>query len=279
MLLFTIVFWIISLVLVSWVWSNSHKLTQGTIQLYLLLAAIGFIVGTLLYRTDFQALTLVEENGDTNYNVLVNLNSQAIGDKIRVVAGGPSPKTSSEPVPPNTGSSIKTYLVNLPQPFNDSSIQVKVALKGNICTSSGANTFDCSAQTNVSASRTFVVASSIAKGSSPGCADPLVALGSMVDNSNSTPLQIATVSSLGSNNLVIVVDPGTAMFTGTLGCQLVTTSPTDGLVVIQDMTDRPSWNSGYKGVPPRGVGTASLNTTVASSISINGARLKNRSRR
>ena len=274
MLLFTIVFWIISLVLVSWVWSNSHKLTQGTIQLYLLLAAIGFIVGTLLYRTDFQALTLVEENGDTNYNVLVNLNSQAIGDKIRVVAGGPRPKISTESTP--SGSSVKTYLVNLPTPLNDSSIQVKVALKGNMCASLGTNTFDCSAQTNVSASRTFVVASSIANSTSPGGTDPLVALGSMVDNSNSTPLQIATVSSLGSNNLVIVVDPETAMFTGTLGCQLITTSPTDGLVVIQDMTDRPSWNLGYKGVH---LGTASLNTTIANSMSINGARLKNRSRR
>lgn len=305
MLLFTIVFWIISLVLVSWVWSNSHKLSQRTIQLYLLLATIGFIVGTLLYRTDFQALTLVEENGDTNYNVLVNLNSQAIGDKIRVVAGGPSrsegspPRgaggptstTSTESTPPNQGppplgtpsgagwshgSSIKTYLVNLPTPLNDSSIQVKVALKGNMCTSSGVNTFDCSAQTNVSASRTFVVASSIASGTPTGGTDPLVALGPMVDNSNSTPLQIATVSSLGSNNLVIVVDPGTGMFSGTLGCQLITTSPTDGLVVIQDMSDRPSWNLGYKGVH---MGTASLNTTIANSMSINGARLKNRSRR
>ena len=276
MLLFTIVFWIISLVLVSWVWSNSHKLTQRTIQLYLLLATIGFIIGTLLYRTDFQALTLVEENGDTNYNVLVNLNSQAIGDKIRVVAGAPTPKTSTESTPPNHGSSIKTYLVNLPTPLNDSSIQVKVALKGNICISSGVNTFDCSAQTNISASRTFVVASSIASGTPAGGTDPLVPLGPMVDNSNSTPLQIATVSSLGSNNLVIVVDPGTAMFTGTLGCQLITTSPTDGLVVIQDMSDRPSWNLGYKGVH---MGTASLNTTIANSMSINGARLKNRSRR
>lgn len=290
MLLFTIVFWIISLVLVSWVWSNSHKLSQRTIQLYLLLATIGFIVGTLLYRTDFQALTLVEENGDTNYNVLVNLNSQAIGDKIRIVAGGPSrsegspPRgaggptstTSTESTPPNHGSSIKTYLVNLPTPLNDSSIQVKVALKGNMCTSSGVNTFDCSAQTNVSASRTFVVASSIASGTPAGGTDPLVALGPMVDNSNSTPLQIATVSSLGSNNLVIVVDPGTGMFSGTLGCQLITTSPTDGLVVIQDMSDRPSWNLGYKGVH---MGTASLNTTIANSMSINGARLKNRSRR
>jgi hypothetical protein len=276
MLLFTIVFWIISLVLVSWVWSNSHKLSQRTIQLYLLLATIGFIVGTLLYRTDFQALTLVEENGDTNYNVLVNLNSQAIGDKIRVVAGGPKSTTSTESTPPNHGSSIKTYLVNLPTPLNDSSIQVKVALKGNMCTSSGVNTFDCSAQTNVSASRTFVVASSIASGTPAGGTDPLVALGPMVDNSNSTPLQIATVSSLGSNNLVIVVDPGTGMFSGTLGCQLITTSPTDGLVVIQDMSDRPSWNLGYKGVH---MGTASLNTTIANSMSINGARLKNRSRR
>jgi len=291
MLLFTIVFWIISLVLVSWVWSNSHKLSQRTIQLYLLLATIGFIVGTLLYRTDFQALTLVEENGDTNYNVLVNLNSQAIGDKICVVAGGPTSTTSTESTPPNQGppplgtpsgagwshgSSIKTYLVNLPTPLNDSSIQVKVALKGNMCTSSGVNVFDCSAQTNVSASRTFVVASSIASGTPAGGTDPLVALGPMVDNSNSTPLQIATVSSLGSNNLVIVVDPGTGMFSGTLGCQLITTSPTDGLVVIQDMSDRPSWNLGYKGVH---MGTASLNTTITNSMSINGARLKNRSRR
>lgn len=275
MLLFTIVFWIISLVLVSWVWSNSHKLTRRALQTYILIAAISFMAGTLLYRTDFQALTLVEENGDTNYNVLVNLNSQAIGDKIRVVAGGPTSPTSTDPVPPNKNSS-KTYLVNLPTPLNDSSIQVRVALKGNMCTSSGASTFDCSAQTNVSASRTFVIASSIATLGSPGATDPLLALGPMTDHSNSTPLQIATVSSLGSNNLVIVVDPGTAMYTGTLECTLITTSPTDGLVVITDMTDRPSWNSGCAEAH---LGSASLNSTITNSMSINGARLKNRSRR
>lgn len=271
--LFTIVFWIISLVLVSWVWCHSDKLSSRTRQLTLLLAAIGFIIGTSLYQTNFQALTLIEETGETNYNVLVSLNSQAIGDKIRVIAGAPTPIGSSNQhstFQPQE-SSVKTYLVNLPTLLNDSSLQVRVNLEGDMCHSSGVSTFDCSTQTSIEVARNFVVTSSIANVASP-TGDTLTTLGTMIDHSNATPIPIATVSRLGSNKLVVTVDPGTAMFSGTLGCQLITTSPTDGLVVIQDISDRHQGDVGYTG----DLGSACLNSRITKSISINGARLKNR---
>jgi hypothetical protein len=218
---------------------------------------------------------LVEENGDTNYNVLVSLDSQAIGDKIRVVAGAPTPRGSLNPqtTPQPPESSVKAYLVNLPTLLNDSTIQVRVNLEGDMCYPSGVNTFDCSTQTSIGVARSFVVGSSIPSVASPTGTDPLVTLGVMIDDSNETPIPIATVSRLGSNKLVVTVDPGTAMFSGTLGCQLLTTSPTDGLVVIQDMSDRHHADIGYIG---GNLGPASLSSRITKSISINGARLKNR---
>jgi hypothetical protein len=273
MLLFTIIFWIIALVLLVWVWSNSDKLTATSTQTYLVLAAAGFVIGILLYSSDPQALTLIEETGDTNYNVLVNVNSQAIGDKIRVVAGGPtsssSTSSSSTTTPPT-----KTYLVNLPTPLNDNTVQVKVSLKGDMCVPSGNNKFDCTAQTNVSASRTFVVASTMAIVNQPSGSDPLIPLGSLVDNSSPTPLTIAGVSSLGQNNLIITVNPGSSMFTGTLACQLITTSPTDGLVVIQDVTDVPNWTPGSLGSTSGSTSWGSYLASGGKTLSINGAKLK-----
>ena len=249
------------------------NLQQPRVKPILLLAAAGFVIGILLYSSDPQALTLIEETGDTNYNVLVNVNSQAIGDKIRVIAGGPtsssSTSSSSTTTPPT-----KTYLVNLPTPLNDNTVQVKVSLKGDMCVPSGNNKFDCTAQTNVSAARTFVVASTIGIVNQQSGSDPLIPLGSLVDNSSTTPLTIASVSSLGQNNLVIAVNPGTSMFTGTLACQLVTTSPTDGLVVIQDVTDVPNWTPGSLTSTGGSTSWGSYLASGGKSLSINGAKLK-----